>query len=46
MPILLFDRYINLFGYNPKHGISGKKISSVTYLPQPYNRPKGAKLYE
>ena len=30
-------KYINLFGFNPKYGISGSKISSVTYKPQPYN---------
>lgn len=30
-------QYINLFGYNPKFGISGKAIGSVTYKPQPYN---------
>ena len=30
-------KYINLFGYNPKYGVSGSKISSVTYKPQPYN---------
>ena len=34
------DRYINLFGYNPKYGIDGKPIGSITYKPQPYN-PKG-----
>lgn len=38
------DRYINLFGYNPKYGVSGPKISSIKYLPQPYESPK--KLYE
>ena len=38
------ERYINLFGYNPKYGIDGKAIGSVTYKPQPYN-PK-APLYE
>lgn len=26
--------YVNLFGYNPKYGISGKPIGSVTYKPQ------------
>ena len=31
------DRYINLFGYNPKYGVEGKPIGSVTYKPQPYN---------
>ena len=30
-------QYINLFGYNPKYGIEGKAIGSVTYKPQPYN---------
>ena len=29
--------YVNLFGYNPKYGIDGKAIGSVTYKPQPYN---------
>ena len=28
--------YVNLFGYNPKYGISGKAIGSVTYKPQGY----------
>ena len=37
-------RYLNLFGYNPKYGISGKPIGSVTYKPQPYNPT--APLYE
>ena len=36
--------YVNLFGYNPKYGIEGKAIGSVTYKPQPYN-PRCA-LYE
>ena len=31
------EKYINLFGYNPKYGIEGKPIGSVTYKPQPYN---------
>ena len=30
-------RYINLFGYNPKYGISGKPIGSVTYKPQGFD---------
>ena len=30
-------RYVNLFGYNPKYGIEGKPIGSITYKPQPYN---------
>ena len=34
-------RYINLFGYNAKYGVSGQRISSVTYRPQGYeNRTK------
>ena len=37
-------RYINLFGYNPKYGVEGKPIGSVTYKPQPYNPRKP--LYE
>ena len=32
--------YVNLFGYNPKYGISGKPIGSVTYKPQGYHNPK------
>ena len=37
-------RYINLFGYNAKYGVSGQRISSVSYRPQGYDplRP----LYE
>ena len=34
------ERYVNLFGYNPKFGIDGKPIGSVTYKPQPYNNPQ------
>lgn len=37
-------RYVNLFGYNPKYGVSGKRISSVTYRPQGYDA--AGKLYE
>lgn len=32
------DRYIDLFGTHPKYGLSGRKISSVTYRTQPYDR--------
>ena len=39
-----FMAYINLFGYNPKYGISGKPIGSVTYKPQRFDPPKP--LYE
>jgi len=35
--------YVNLFGYNPKYGISGKPIGSVTYKPQAFDPP--APLY-
>ena len=36
--------YVNLFGYNPKFGLEGKPIGSVTYKPQPYDPVKP--LYE
>ena len=36
--------YINLFGYNPKFGVEGKAIRSVTYRPQPYHPARP--LYE
>ena len=29
--------YVNLFGYNPKYGIGGKPIGSVTYKPQKFD---------
>lgn len=38
------ERYVNLFGFNPKYGISGKPIGSVTYKPQKFDPP--APLYE
>ena len=38
------ERYVNLFGYNPKFGVDGKRIGSITYKPQPYDPPKP--LYE
>ena len=34
------DKYINLFGYHPQYGVSGKKIGSVNYKAQPYDSPK------
>ncbi len=37
-------RYVNLFGFNPKYGVDGKPIGSVTYKPQRYDPPKP--LYE
>ena len=36
--------YVNLFGYHPKYGVSGPKISSVTYRPQGFD--SAGKLYE
>ncbi len=32
------ERYIGLFGTHPKYGLSGRRISSVTYRPQSYQR--------
>ncbi len=29
--------YVNLFGYNPKYGVEGKPIGSVTYKPQRFD---------
>ena len=37
-------RYVNLFGYNPKYGVGGKPIGSVTYKPQRFDPTKP--LYE
>ena len=36
--------YVNLVGYNPKYGVDGKRIGSITYKPQPYDPI--APLYE
>ncbi len=38
------ERYINLFGYNPKYGVEGKPIGTVTYKPQRFDPI--APLYE
>ena len=32
--------YVNLFGYNPKYGIDGKPIGSITYKPQRFDPPQ------
>jgi DNA polymerase-3 subunit epsilon len=32
------EHYLDLFGTHPKYGVSGRKIASVTYRPQPYQR--------
>lgn len=37
-------RYIDLFGTHPKYGMNGKKIASVTYRKQPWERIRP--LYE
>ena len=37
-------RYIDLFGVHPKYGVSGRKIASVTYRKQPFERRRP--LYE
>ena len=37
------DRYVDLFGYSPKYGVSGSRIDSVRYLPQ---REGQAPLYD
>ena len=38
------ENYVNLFGYNPKYGVEGKPIGSVTYKPQRFDPP--APLYK
>ena len=30
--------YVNLFGYNPKYGVSGRRIVGVRYEPQGFNK--------
>ncbi len=32
--------YVNLFGFNPKYGVDGKPIGSVTYKPQGFDPVK------
>jgi len=34
------EKYVNLFGYNPKYGVQGKQIGSVTYKPQRFDPPE------
>lgn len=38
------ERYVDLFGTHPRYGLSGRRIASVTYRSQPYERVKP--LYE
>ena len=40
----VLERYVNLFGFNPKYGVEGKPIGTVTYKPQGYK--PGKPLYE
>ncbi len=40
------ERYVNLFGFNAKYGISGKAISSVRYLPQGFDPAEPLYLQE
>ena len=37
--------YVNLFGYNPRYGVSGRRISGVTYWPQQFNKYMQAPSY-
>lgn len=30
--------YVNVFGYNPKYGVSGRRLTGVTYWPQNFNK--------
>lgn len=30
--------YVNIFGYNPKYGVSGRRLTGVTYWPQNFNK--------
>ena len=38
------EQYVDLFGYPPRYGVSGRRIGSVTYRPQSYQRVRP--LYE
>jgi DNA polymerase-3 subunit epsilon len=37
--------YVNIFGYNPKYGVSGYRIDRVTYWPQQFNNYMQAPNY-
>ena len=37
--------YVNVFGYNPKYGVSGKRIEKVAYWPQNFNKYMQAPSY-
>lgn len=40
------DRYVNLFGFNPRYGPGEKQLRKVTYLSQGMNAYMGKSLYE
>ena len=37
--------YVNVFGYNPKYGVRGKRIERVAYWPQNFNKYMQAPSY-
>jgi DNA polymerase-3 subunit epsilon len=37
--------YVNVFGYNPKYGVSGRRIGKVSYWPQRFNKYMQAPSY-
>lgn len=37
--------YVNVFGYNPKYGVNGRRLDGVTYWPQQYNKYMQAPNY-
>ena len=39
-------QYVNLFGYNPKYGPTGRMLKKVKYTAQGFSNYKGKKLYE
>ena len=41
------DRYVNLFGFNPKYGPEKNQLKKVTYVPQDlWNYPPAKPTYE
>lgn len=37
--------YVNVFGYNPKYGVSGRRIGKVSYWPQRFANYMQAPAY-
>lgn len=37
--------YVNIFGYNPRYGVSGNRLDGVTYWPQRFNNYMQAPNY-